>query len=212
MCILSTPQSCSFHLLRVNTGASANKLDKKKRSPLLHSSYLPNLAITQELISFGAELNYQCPSTKYTPLLAAADGQQAETILYLLEKCTVVLLSSIRELLHLLIPIVEIEVNNCQKEGKSPLSLVANWEQERSEVILALIRKGTNVNAADLQGSLSLLNFTFISPLICFFYSIPLLMCTVGETALHTASRRGHVNIVHALLKAGADPNATLIV
>lgn len=51
-------------------------------------------------------------------------------------------------------------MNKSQKEGKSTLILAANWEQQNSEVISALIRKGANVNGADLQGSF-LIQFDF---------------------------------------------------
>ena len=126
-------------------------------------------------------------------LVAAAAGQERETVLALLDEGA--------------------DVNVARPDGATALLWAAHWDDV--ELVERLVRAGADVNAADDHGVTPLeraaenAGVVMVEMLLAAGADVNARQ-TSGLTPLMTAARTGGVGVVQALLRAGAEVNAAV--
>jgi ankyrin repeat protein len=180
--------------LLLKAGANANATQATGETPIMTCARTGNAEAVKLLIAHEANVNAAETWKNQTALMWAVADQQAEAVRLLLARGA--------------------DVRARSKSGFTPLLFAA--QQGNIETARLLIEAGADVNEAAPDGMTPLLIATASGhgPLAIFLldqHADPKVANDRGYTALHyTASNRGLLDLIKALLSHGTDPNARL--
>jgi ankyrin repeat protein len=178
---LSVAANATIAKMLIEEGADVNAVNKRGESALLLAARNGRDDVVEVLLQAGADVN-KADSGGYSPLSVAANATIATMII---ER--------------------GVDVNAVNQSGQSALMLATMFN--RVGVVEALVRAGADVSKADLSGNAPLIvaaNATIAKTLIEQGAEVEAVN-NRGETALWRAIHCQHLDVVEALVLAGAD-------
>ncbi len=207
------------HILQlfIDAGAEVNRCDGNNASPLLWAAYHGVLASVELLLQHRAHVDLCDRDGKTASSVAAAEGHVAiVTVLNatkgvssknLIRALSQAAWNGDMDIMAMLLA-QGIDINSCQKDGRTPLSWAAG--NSHPNAVRFLIQQGAQVNKADAKGQTPLSwaadkDAIEVVAILLDHGAQPNKADAQGKTSLHWAKSQ---KVAQLLLDAGADVNA----